>query len=58
MAHNPIRTPPCIRDGKPPCPTCPVRFECWWAGEVLEQNAALYVQKVREVRKEAENGVH
>ena len=34
-AHQRLNPPKCVKNGVPPCPTCPVRSACAWADKVL-----------------------
>lgn len=32
-----VKLPPCIKGGRAPCPTCPVRDQCEWGKHVIEE---------------------
>lgn len=46
----------CIPDGKPPCPICPVRGYCAWAGRVLREQKGQPARKSSIVNGRSEIG--
>ena len=41
-----IQPPDCIKDGQPPCPTCPVAEQCDWGRHMLIMDAETYHKKL------------